>query len=142
MILSKKRITKALIRLHGCADQTAWMRRLVCACVVRNPPDTGFLPMRHILPIQSRFELEYILLGQGQVFSIPLHYRHSNLVPIHSQAQEISCSQESVTPTPMGSAPKTIWFYCTKSNNIYAFSENQTSFHFFIIVKINKLNRT
>ena len=29
-------------------DQTARMRRLVCACVVRNPPTTGFLAMRPI----------------------------------------------------------------------------------------------
>ena len=28
------------------ADQTAWMRRLVCACVVRKPPKTGFLALR------------------------------------------------------------------------------------------------
>ena len=67
---------------------------------------------------------------------MPLHYRHSNLVPIRSQAQEISCTQERVTPTPtpMGSAPKTIWFYCTISNNIYAFTENQP-FDFVTIVK-------
>ena len=30
------------------ADQTARMRRLVCACVVRKPPETGFLAMRPI----------------------------------------------------------------------------------------------
>ena len=28
------------------ADQTAQMRRLVCACVVRKPPKTGFLETR------------------------------------------------------------------------------------------------
>ena len=28
------------------ADQTARMRRLVCACVVRKPPKTGFLASR------------------------------------------------------------------------------------------------
>ena len=28
------------------ADQTARMRRLVCACVVRKPPNTGFLASR------------------------------------------------------------------------------------------------
>ena len=31
------------------ADQTVRMRRLVCACVVRKPPKTGFLATRHIL---------------------------------------------------------------------------------------------
>ena len=31
------------------ADQTARMRRLVCACVVRKPPKTGFLASRPIL---------------------------------------------------------------------------------------------
>ena len=39
----KKRITKALIRLR--------MRRLVCACVVRKPPKTGFLATRHIYEV-------------------------------------------------------------------------------------------
>ena len=32
------------------ADQTLWMRRLVCACVVPKPPKTGFLASRPILP--------------------------------------------------------------------------------------------
>ena len=41
MILSKK-------QKKG-ADQTAWMRRLVCACVVHKPPKTGFLASRPIL---------------------------------------------------------------------------------------------
>ena len=31
------------------ADQTARMRRLVCACVVHKPPKTGFLASRPIL---------------------------------------------------------------------------------------------
>ena len=31
------------------ADQTAQMRRLVCVCVVREPPKTGFLGLRPIL---------------------------------------------------------------------------------------------
>ena len=30
------------------ADQTAWMRRLVCTFVVRKPPKTGFLASRPI----------------------------------------------------------------------------------------------
>ena len=30
-------------------DQTARMRRLVCACVIREPPKTGFLALRLIL---------------------------------------------------------------------------------------------
>ena len=30
------------------ADQTARMRRLVCPCVVRKPPKTGFLALRPI----------------------------------------------------------------------------------------------
>ena len=41
MILSKK-------QKKG-ADQTAQMRRLVCACVVHKPPKTGFLASRPIL---------------------------------------------------------------------------------------------
>ena len=41
MILSKK-------QKKG-ADQTARMRRLVCACVVHKPPKTGFLASRPIL---------------------------------------------------------------------------------------------
>ena len=32
------------------ADQTVWMHRLVCACVVPQPPKTGFLASRPILP--------------------------------------------------------------------------------------------
>ena len=43
MILSKKQKKK-----KG-ADQTARMRRLVCACVVHKPPKTGFLASRPIL---------------------------------------------------------------------------------------------
>ena len=37
-------------------------------------------------------------------------YIHANLVKIHPPVHEISCKQESVTltPTPTGSAPKTI----------------------------------
>ena len=31
------------------ADQTARMRRLVCACVVRKPPKTGFLATAPVL---------------------------------------------------------------------------------------------
>ena len=41
MILSKK-------QKKG-ADQTARMRRLVCACVVHKPPKTGFLASKPIL---------------------------------------------------------------------------------------------
>ena len=41
------------------ADQTARMRRLVCACVVRKPPKTGFLTSRPILDyILAGYELE------------------------------------------------------------------------------------
>ena len=42
MILSQKTNNKG-------ADQTGPMRRLVCACVVRKPPKTGFLATRPIL---------------------------------------------------------------------------------------------
>ena len=34
------------------ADQTARMRRLVCACVVSKPPKTGFLASRPIYNLQ------------------------------------------------------------------------------------------
>ena len=44
-ILSKKHNNKG-------ADQTARMRRLVCACVVRKPPKTGFLVSRPIYTLQ------------------------------------------------------------------------------------------
>ena len=45
-----------------------------------------------------------------QVFPMLQCYIHTNLVPICSLVNVISCTQESVhhTPTPMGSAPKTI----------------------------------
>ena len=39
MVLSKNANNKG-------ADQTARMRRLVCACVVRKPPKTGYLALR------------------------------------------------------------------------------------------------
>ena len=42
MILSKKKKKKG-------ADQTARMRRLICACVVHKPRKTGFLASRPIL---------------------------------------------------------------------------------------------
>ena len=41
MVLSKKANNKG-------ADQTVQMCRLVCACVVRKPPKTGFLASRPI----------------------------------------------------------------------------------------------
>ena len=41
-ILSNKRITKVLIRLH----QPLHLHRLVCAFVVNKPPKTGFLMPR------------------------------------------------------------------------------------------------
>ena len=46
MILSKKQKKKK--KKKG-ADQTARMRRLVCACVVHKPRKTGFLASRPIL---------------------------------------------------------------------------------------------
>ena len=48
MVLSKKQITKG-------ADETARMRRPVCACVVPKPPKTGFLAARPIY-FQARVE--------------------------------------------------------------------------------------
>ena len=50
----------------------------------------------------------------NQLFIMSQCYIHANLVKIHSPVHEISCKQESVTstptltPTPTGSAPKTI----------------------------------
>ena len=35
---------------NNAADQTAGMCRLVCTCVVRKPPKTSFLVLRHIYP--------------------------------------------------------------------------------------------
>ena len=40
------------------ADQTAWMRRLVCAFVGRNPPKTGFLSTRPSYNL--RFEISWL----------------------------------------------------------------------------------
>ena len=48
----------------------------------------------------------------NQLFIISKCYIHANLIKIHPLVHEISCIQESVTPTlslmPTGSAPKTI----------------------------------
>ena len=55
MILYNKRTTKG-------ADQTAHMRRLVCAFVVRKPPKTGFLTTRpnYNNAIRKTFNIEKI----------------------------------------------------------------------------------
>ena len=44
-----------------------------------------------------------------QLFIMSQCYIHANLVKIHPPVHEISCKQKSVTPTPTGSAPKTIY---------------------------------
>ena len=44
----------------------------------------------------------------NQLFIMSQCYIHANLVKIHPPVHEISCKQESVKPTPTGSAPKTI----------------------------------
>ena len=48
----------------------------------------------------------------NQLFNMSQCYIHANLAKIHPPVHEISCKQESVTPTrmltPTGSAPKTI----------------------------------
>ena len=44
----------------------------------------------------------------NQLFTMSQCYIHANLVKIHPPVHEISCKQESVMPTPTGSAPKTI----------------------------------
>ena len=50
----------------------------------------------------------------NQLFIMSQCYIHANLVKVHPPVHEISCKQESVTlmpmltPTPTGSAPKTI----------------------------------
>ena len=44
----------------------------------------------------------------NQLFTMSQCYIHANLVKIWQPVHEISCKQESVTPTPTGSAPKTI----------------------------------
>ena len=41
------------------ADQSAWMRSLVCACVVRKPPKTGFLVSRPIFKVTLSQTLKY-----------------------------------------------------------------------------------
>ena len=42
-------VASLLMVLNKGADQTAQMRRLVCTCVVRKSPKTGFLASRSIL---------------------------------------------------------------------------------------------
>ena len=42
------------------ADQTAWMRRLVCTCVVRKPPETGFLTSRPIFCLDMTKRIQRI----------------------------------------------------------------------------------
>ena len=56
MILYKKTNNKG-------ADQTARMRRLVCACVVRKPPKTGF-PSRSPFYINPAEKMIVILKAQ------------------------------------------------------------------------------
>ena len=52
------------------ADQTALMRRLVCACVVRKPPKTGFLKSR---PIFWGYSKELSLSRWDNSFEYPQH---------------------------------------------------------------------
>ena len=47
------------------ADQSARMRRLVCVCVVRKPPKTGFLALRPIWFVCVSFIIDYTLLSKG-----------------------------------------------------------------------------
>ena len=51
------------------ADQTARMRRLVCAFVVRKPPKTGFLATRPICCIVSLISLRRPALNRGSYIS-------------------------------------------------------------------------
>ena len=51
---SKFTVIHNMIHNKG-ADQTARMRRLVCACVVRKPPKTGFLASRPINDRRNRY---------------------------------------------------------------------------------------
>ena len=44
----------------------------------------------------------------NQLFIMSQCYSHANLVKIHPPVHDISCKQESVTPTPTRSAPKTM----------------------------------
>ena len=44
----------------------------------------------------------------NQLFIMYQCYSHANLVRIHLPVHEILCKQESVMPTPTGSAPKTM----------------------------------
>ena len=62
MILSKKRITKALIRLHRC---------MVCTCSIDKPKKAGFLVSR---PISFEPNVTFILLttGLGLIAGTPL----------------------------------------------------------------------
>ena len=62
MILSKKRIKKG-------TDQTA--RMLVCACVVRKPPKTGFLASRPIFCASST-DMQTCLFSSERDFMISL----------------------------------------------------------------------
>ena len=52
------------------ADQTAQMRRLVCACVVHKPPKTGFLVSRPKYDKQTNFKCAHFLQANGFFFYI------------------------------------------------------------------------
>ena len=77
MVLFNKLITKAQIRLRGCAGWSAQMRRLVCAFVVRKLPKTGFLASRPIFEL-----MDYVPISIFTV--IPLIIESAYDLKLHS----------------------------------------------------------
>ena len=67
------------------ADQTARMRRLVCACVVRKPPKTGFLASR---PIWWQLFLNHLVDWAGP----SRHFRDSDVFQYYRTWQPIGLS--------------------------------------------------
>ena len=56
-------------------------------------------------PFSSNVTLKIRARSANQII-IPQCFINANLIPICSLVYEISCTQESITPTPMISAPK------------------------------------
>ena len=70
------------------ADQTARMRRLVCACVVRKPPKTGFLATRPIIILSAIYSRYYFSDLNDKTMA---HFQcHLNYVILITDAKHLS----------------------------------------------------
>ena len=70
-------------------------------------PSTFWLKFGSLSPTVT-LKIRSKSLKWNQFFIMSHCYIHANLVKIHPLVHELSCKQESVTPTATGSAPKTI----------------------------------